>query len=174
MTGRLCALTFLGLTAFAPRATATPQVGARLPTFDAVDLAGHPHNSRELVGQRTLVIAATDVDADGGMRSWGAAIDRRLPAGVRRMVLLAFDLAFFIPSSTARSLARDRSPQRLWGNSWFDSTGRLRVAADLPESEVPFAFVIDADGRVVASAHCEVTSPEAETIWRALEGAPQP
>jgi hypothetical protein len=170
MSNRLVALAFAGVTALSPDGLATPQVGSRLPDFEAVDLAGRRHRSVELVGRPTLVLAATDIDADLPMRAWGAATDRRLPAGAGRVVLLAFDLAFFIPSATARSLARDRSPQSLWGNSWFDSTGRLRVAAGLPESEVPFAFVLDAEGRIVASAHSAVDAPEAEAIWRALEG----
>jgi hypothetical protein len=171
MSNRFLAVGFVGVMALASDGLATPQVGARLPEFEAVDLTGQRHRSQELVGRPTLVIAATDVDADVPMRAWGAATDRRLPPGAGRVVILAFDLAFFIPSATARNMARDRSPPSLWSNSWFDSTGRLRVAAGLPESEVPFAFVLDPSGRIVASAHSAVDAPEAEAIWRALGSA---
>ncbi len=170
MKRTLLALSVAALTAAPFDAAALPEVGGALPVFQVLDLTGRPHDSRELVGRTTLVIAGSDTDADEALRAWGAAADRRLPATARRVTVLAFDLAFFIPASAARGMARDRSPANLWSSTWLDSSGDLRPSFGLPESEVPFAFVLDARGRVVASAHCAVSAPAAEAIWRALGG----
>lgn len=158
----------LGLLLATPAALGFPQVGAAFPTFTVRDLSGQSHHSRELVGRPTLILLASDTDADRAMRAWGDAAERRLPSGAQRVTVLAFDLAVFIPAAAARSMARDRVPQRLWATSWFDSGGDLRPAIGVPESEVPFAFVLDARGRVVWGVQCAVTDPAAERIWRAL------
>ncbi|MDB4928759.1 MAG: hypothetical protein JWM10_1243 [Myxococcaceae bacterium] len=145
-----------------------PQVGAVFPSFEVRDLRGQTHHSRELVGRPTLILLASDTDADLAMRAWGEAADRRLPAGAQRVTVLAFDLAAVIPTAVARGMARDRVPERLWRTSWLDSSGDLRPAIGVPESEVPFAFVLDARGRLVWSVQCAAGDPAAERIWRVL------
>ena len=159
----------LGLLLTTRAALGFPQGGAAFPAFEVRDLTGRSHQSRELLGRPTLILLASDTDADRAMRAWGDAAERRLPAGAQRVTVLAFDLAVFIPTATARSMARDRVPQRLWATSWFDSSGDLRPTIGVPESEVPYAFVLDARGRLVWGVQCAATDPAAERIWRALE-----
>lgn len=168
MTVRASAAALSGLLLATQAALGYPQIGAVFPSFEVRDLTGATHHSRELVGRPTLVLLASDTDADVAMRAWGEAADRRLPAGARRVTVLAFDLAVFIPTATARGMARDRVPQRLWSTSWLDSSGDLRPTIGVPESEVPFAFVLDARGRVVWSVQCAASDPAAERVWRAL------
>ncbi len=169
MTNRAAASSaLLGLLLATRAALGFPQVGAAFPPFEVRDLNGTQHHSRELVGRPTLILLATDTDADAAMRAWGEVAERRLPAGAQRVTVLAFDLAVFIPTATARSMARDRVTQRLWATSWFDSSGDLRPAIGVPESEVPFAFVLDARGRLVWGVQCAASNPAAERIWRAL------
>jgi hypothetical protein len=169
MKFRTAAAVALGPLLSAPLAVAFPQVGAPFPSFEVRDLTGQVHHSRELAGRPTPVIVGSDTDGDVAMRAWGAAAERRLPTGAQRFTVLAFDLAAIVPSALARSIARDRVPERLWHSSWLDSSGELRPTLGVPESEVPFAFVLDARGRVVWGVQCEVGAPGAERIWRALE-----
>lgn len=154
--------------ALAAGAEAAPSIGEALPTFSVSDVTGSVHSSAELVGRPALILVMTDSDADGAMRAWSAAADRRVVAGVRRVQFVALDLAFVVPTELARSMARGRSPERTWGDTWFERSGAFRVALGLPESETPWAVVIDARGRVTAMVHAPVSSPQADRVWEAL------
>lgn len=154
--------------ALASVAHATPRVGARLPAFEIRDLDDRVHSTRELTGQQTFVLAITDSDAADAMRAWGRVADARLPSGVRRVNLVLLDLAFFVPTATARSQARSRTPASMWSTTWMDVHNDLADAAQLPESETPYAFALDGRGEVVAMAHAPVTAPDAEAIWEHL------
>lgn len=161
-------LLFAAVTARGRAPECSPALGRQLPTFTVADVTGQRHGSGELVGRPALVLVMTDSDADVSMRAWSAAADRRLRAGVRRVQFVALDLAVIIPTDLARSIARGRSPEPTWRDTWLGRDGAFRVALGLPESETPWAIVLDADGRVTAMVHAEVTSPEAERIWDTL------
>lgn len=168
LTRRTALLTGVALALGSRTARATPRVGQRLPAFEVDDLTGRAHHSRELAGRYTFVLVGSDTDADSAMRRWGAAADRRLPPGAGRVTVLAFNLAFFIATATARSMARARTPESTWNTTWMERHGELAATLGLPESEVPFVFVLDPSGRIVAAAHCEVDAPPAEAIWAAF------
>lgn len=156
----------LALAAFA--AHATLRVGGELPTFRVADLNGLTHDSRELRGRPTLILAMTDSDAAEAMRRWGAAADRRVGPEVRRVQILSVALAFFVPTATIRSIARGQSHEGLWRSTWMERDGDLAESLGLPESETPYAIVVDARGQVRVVAHCDPASPQAEAVWEAL------
>jgi hypothetical protein len=157
----------------ASRAEAIPQVGSQFPAFSASDVTGQQHHSRELVGHVSLVMVGTDSDVGDALRAWGSVADRRLPANAQRVIVMALDLAVIVPTALARSQARDGTPHHLWHLSWMDIGGTLRPTIGIPESEVPWIFVVDASGRVVANAHCAASDAGAAPIWRALETSAQ-
>lgn len=144
-------------------------VGSVFPTFSAIDLADVTHNSREVRGRPTFVLAITDSDAGEAMRAWGEQAKRRLPPQAARLHLVALDLAFIVPTSTFLGRARSGTMRSLWSRTWADRSDKLRRDVGLPESETPFAFALDAEGVIVAAAHCNADEPAAEAVWRALE-----
>ena len=152
-----------------PAALAIPQVGAEFPTVEATDITGQGHHTRELRGHPTLVLLGSDSDAGDALRAWGEIANRRLPPGAERLIVMAMHLVFIIPTATARSMARNQTPERFWHQSWIDTGGTLRERVGVPESEVPFVFVLNSEGRVVASVHSLAGAPGTEQIWRALD-----
>jgi hypothetical protein len=139
-----------------------------LTPFSAYDLLGQPHRSSELVGRGTLVIAITDRDGSSAMRAWYSAADRRAPASTRRISLLALDLPFYVSAGLARRVARGEVPQQYWHQTWLDRHGALARTLGLEKTTAPYVFALDAQGRVVASAHGQVDRVDARAIWSAL------
>lgn len=162
------AMAIATITALSPHVESVPTLGATLTAFSVTDVTGRRHSSTELVGQPTLVLVMTDCDADAPMRAWSTTADRRLPPTVRRVQFVALDLAFIVPTDLARSMARGRSPERTWRDTWFDRDGSFRVTLGLPESETPWAIALDPHGRITAIVHTQATSPAAERVWAAL------
>lgn len=158
----------IALTVMSAVAHATLRVGGELPAFTVADLTGVQHDSRELRGRPTLILAMTDSDASEAMRRWGAVADRRVGANVRRVQIISVGLAFIVPTVTIRSIARGQSPEGVWRSTWMERDGDLAESLGLPESEVPYAIALDAEGRVRVVAHCDPTSPQAEAVWEAL------
>ena len=169
MSSKFLSVVAVALLLLSPPASAIPQVGAAFPAFEASDITGQAHHTRELLGHPTLVLLGSESGAGDPLRAWGDVANRRLPPGAQRLIVMALHLVFFIPNVTARSMARDQTPQQFWHQSWLDTGGSLRERIGVSESEVPFVFVVDATGHVVASVHCAAGSPGAEQIWRALD-----
>lgn len=161
-------LLFASMMALGRAPECSPSLGNHLPSFTVADVTGERHGSGELVGRPALILVMTDSDADVPMRAWSAAADRRVRGAVRRVQFVALDLAGIIPTDLARSIARGRSPEATWRDTWLGRDGEFRIALGLPESETPWAIVLDGQGRVAAMVHGEVTSPEAERIWGML------
>lgn len=143
-------------------------LGGELPPFVVDDITGRAHGSHELRGRPTLLLALTDGAADAAMRAWGDAATQRLPATVRRVQIVSLDVPFVVPTEVLRAIARDRSPERVWRYTWLDRDGALRGPLGLTESPAPWAYALDAGGRIVARAHGAPDSPEALAVWEAL------
>jgi hypothetical protein len=163
MAGAL-ALALLG----APGAFALPPKGEPLPDFSAKDLTEKRHESGELKGKPSLVVIITDKDAGEGMRGWFDAADQQVPDSVHRQSLITLKLPFVVSEGTARNKAKGHVPKNFWGDTWLDKNGGMAKALGLASSDTPYVLALDAQGRVVASVHATVDSPEARTIWSAL------
>lgn len=148
---------------------AQPHAGDEWPAISSRDLRDQPHSSAEWRGRRTLVVVITDKDAGDEMRRWFDAANERLPPEVRRASILSLKLPFFASAGMARSKARDQVPEQFWGETWLDRNGAMAKSLGLDESRVPYVFVLDEQGRVLASVHATTTNPGAtEVIWSSL------
>lgn len=152
----------------APGAFALPERGQPLPAFSARDLTSGPHQSHELKGCPTLMVIITDKDAGDRMRGWFDAADQHLADSVHRQSLITLKLPFFVSEGTVRGKAKNQVPRAYWRDTWLDKNGGMAQALDLAPSDTPYVLALDAEGRVVASVHADVDSPEARTIWSAL------
>jgi hypothetical protein len=155
-------LTTLGIAAYA-----APRTGDHFPTVSAEDLTGQAHSTDELRGRRALVVAITDKDAAGAAHSWFIAADAQVPANVARESLVSLHLPFFVSTSTAQSKAREQVPRQHWQATLLDR-GEMARQLGLEGGQVPYVFVLDENGRVIAAVHAAVDSPQAETIWNAF------
>jgi hypothetical protein len=68
----------------------------------------------------------------------------------------------------SRAIARGRSAERVWRYTWLDRDGALRGPLGIEESATPWAFALDARGRIMARAHGAPDSTEAMAVWEAL------
>ncbi|MFP2930051.1 TlpA family protein disulfide reductase [Pyxidicoccus sp. 3LG] len=149
-------------------AGAIPGPGESLPEFSTKDLLDQPHQSRELTGRPTLLVVITDKDGGDEMQRWFDTAGSRVPEAVHRASILSLKVPFFVSTGTVRGKARQRVPRAFWGDTWLDKNGDMAKALGLATSRTPYAFALDAEGRVVAAVHGTVDSPEAEALWRAF------
>ncbi|MBZ4416915.1 peroxiredoxin [Myxococcus sp. RHSTA-1-4] len=161
-------LALVGALLAATTAGATLRPGESLPEFSTKDLLDQPHQSRELVGRTTLLVVITDKDGGDEMRRWFDTANTRVPGSVHRASILTFKLPFFVSAGTVRGKAREKVPREFWRDTWLDKNGDMAKALGLASSRTPYAFVLDARGRVVAAVHGTVDSPEAQAVWDAL------
>ncbi|NMO21969.1 hypothetical protein HPC49_35105 [Pyxidicoccus fallax] len=161
-------LVLLGVLLVATVAGAVPRPGESLPDFSTKDLLDQPHKSQELVGRTTLLVVITDKDGGDEMKRWFDTATARVPDSVHRASILSFKLPFFVSAGTVRGKAREKVPRAFWRDTWLDKNGDMAKALGLPSSRTPFAFVLDAKGRVVAAVHGTVDSPDARAVWDSL------
>ncbi|MHA7629120.1 hypothetical protein [Corallococcus sp. M7] len=152
----------------APGAFALPSRGQPLPEFSARDLTSGQHASDELKGRPTLLVVITDKDAGDQMRGWFDAADQHVADSVHRQSLITLKLPFFVSEGAARGKAKNQVPQAFWKDTWMDKNGDMAKALGLSSSDTPYVLALDAEGRVLASVHAAVDSPEARAIWSAL------
>ncbi|CAM3490785.1 hypothetical protein OV207_25680 [Corallococcus sp. BB11-1] len=157
-----------GALLLSPGAFALPPAGQPLPAFSARDLTEGAHASEELKGRPALVVIITDKDAGEAMRGWFAEADTRMPDTVRRQSLITLKLPFIVSEGAARGKAKKHVPEGFWKDTWLDKNGGMAKALGLASSRTPYVLALDEDGRVVASVHATVDSPEARAIWSAL------
>ncbi|MBN9687250.1 MULTISPECIES: hypothetical protein [unclassified Corallococcus] len=157
-----------GVLLMAPGAFALPSRGQPLPEFSARDLTSGQHASDELNGRPTLLVVITDKDAGDRMRGWFDAADAHVADSVHRQSLITLKLPFFVSEGAARGKAKNQVPQAFWKDTWMDKNGGMAKALGLSPSDTPYVLALDAQGRVVASVHATVDSPEARAIWSAL------
>ena len=151
----------------ATTALAAPRSGDPFPNMSAQDLTGAVHSTAELTGRRTLVVAITNRGAGNAMRAWYAAADSRMPSNVGRESLLSLRLPFFVSMGQARDKARAQVPQQYWQATLLDR-GEMAKQLGLDDGQVPYVFVLDERGVVVAAVHATVDSPQAREIWTAF------
>ena len=151
----------------AATAQADPQPGATFPAFAAHDILGGTHQSQELSGHRTLVIAITDRGASEVMAAWWAAAQQRVPSSVGRVSIVSIEFPE-IAMGMARSRARQRTQPAARPHTWLDGNRQMAHALGLAPSTTPWVFVLDEHGRVVATAHSAVDAPAASAVWSAV------
>ncbi|MFP2913350.1 TlpA family protein disulfide reductase [Pyxidicoccus sp. 3LFB2] len=152
----------------ATTAGAVPRPGEQLPEFTTRDLLDRPHKSRELVGRPTLLVVITDKDGGDEMQKWFDTAKTRVPEAVHRASILTLKLPFFVSAGTVRGKVREKVPRVFWGDTWLDKNGAMGKALGLATSRTPYAFVLDARGRVVAAVHGTADAREAQAVWDAL------
>src|SRR5690349_16553266 len=83
------ALAVLAAAWLSASAQAMPRSGEPFPRIAAEDLTGKMHDTGELVGHRTLVIAIVDQSAAEPMRNWYQTADTRMAANIERKSLIS-------------------------------------------------------------------------------------
>lgn len=166
----LKALLLTGALLAATAAGAMPRPGETLPDFTTKDLLDRKHQSRELTGRPTLLVVITDQGGGDEMKRWFDTAGTRVPMSVHRASILSLKLPFFVSTGTVRGKARQKVPRDFWGDTWLDKNGDMAKALGLATSRTPYAFALDAEGRVVAAVHGTVDAPEAQALFKALSG----
>lgn len=151
-------------------AGAAPRPGDALPEFSGEDLRGKPHESQELVGRRTLLVVLTDKDGGDAMQQWFDTAATQVPGSVHRASILTFKLPFFVSEDSARERARKKVPKGAWTDTWLDKNGAMGKTLSLSSSPMPYAFALDERGRVLATVHGEVDSPDGQALLKKLAG----
>ena len=67
----------------------------------------------------------------------------------------------------ARDKARHQVPRQCWQATLLDC-GDMAKQLGLEDGQVPYVFVLDERGIVVAAVHATVDTPQAREIWNAL------
>lgn len=166
---------FVGTVAFAVAAptaevAAAPKTGERFPIFAAVDVAGQPQSTASFRGAPTLVVVITERGAGDAMRAWFEGALKRAPT-VRQKGIISIGLPIFVSESYARSKAREQIPQKYWHDNLFDGHRSMAKRLGVSESDIPWVFVLDAEGHIVAGVHALAETPAANAAWIALAAA---
>jgi hypothetical protein len=149
---------------------ADPRPGAAAPSFDAEDLNGRAHSSRELAQRPTVVVVCTSADASSAANAWLQQAKNRAHGQVRVVTLVALRLPFFVSQGMVRGRARPQVNPGEWTNTWIDVHGHVQSALGISDgSATPYVFTVDAQGRVVASVHAPVNHPSASAIMSAID-----
>ncbi|MBI2395592.1 MAG: hypothetical protein HYV09_38860 [Deltaproteobacteria bacterium] len=151
-------------------AAAAPKPPEPFPLFIARDVTGQRQSTATWRGAPTLVVAITDRRASDAMRAWFQDAEKRAPA-VRLKGLISIRVPFFISDSYARARARESIPMKHWHDNLLDVHLGIAKVLSVSESDVPWAFALDAQGRVVAVAHATVDAPEARAVLRFLDAS---
>ncbi len=170
----LVAVWALGALVLGGAAAALPGAGEPVPAFSAKDLLGQPHESREWQGRRTLLVVITDQHGGDEMRRWFDTADTRIPKEVHRASIISLSLPFYVSTGMVRSRAKNQVPQTFWRDTWADKDSKMAKMLGLATSQQPYVLALDEHGRVLASVHGTVDSPDAQAIWGALSGQQPP
>lgn len=152
----------------AQTASAAPKPSEAFPLFIARDVAGQKQSTATFRGAPTLVLAITDRGAGDAMRAWFEGAQKRAPT-VRLKGLISIEVPSFISDDFVRARARESIPKSRWQDNLLDTHLGIAQVLSLPESDVPWAFVLDAQGRVVAAAHAKADAQAATAVWKALD-----
>ena len=151
-------------------AGAAPAAGVPFPRFSTRDLEGTARTERDLKGRLTLLVVVTSPSASDRLNAWMRTTQASFPDDVvRRVVLLAFDLAFFVPTGIVRDKARAKVPRHYWKDTMLDVHGELAGQVGLPTGDdKPYVFVLDKNARVRVAVHGELNAKTREVVWAAL------
>ncbi|WP_224243428.1 hypothetical protein [Hyalangium gracile] len=170
----LALLWSLGALVWGAPAVALPGPGETVPSFAAKDLLGQRHESQQWQGRHTLLVVITDQHAGDEMRRWFDAAATRLPEEVHRASIISLGLPFYVSTGMLRGRAKEQVPQQFWTDTWADKDGKMARVLGLATSRQPYVLALDERGRVMASVHGNVDSPDAPLIWDALSGQQHP
>lgn len=167
---------FLGATAagvvasMAGSASAAPSVGQPFPRFSTKNLEGDAKTHLDLPGRVTLVVAVTSPSASDRLNQWMLQTKASFPdAVVRRVVMLALDLAFIVPTGIVRDRARAKVPRQYWKDTMLDVHGDLAKQLGLESgSDKPFVYVLDQSAHVTASVRGALDERTRAVVWSAL------
>jgi hypothetical protein len=168
--GRWVVVATVALAGATGEAAAAPKAGDAFPVFTVEDVTGQRQSTASFRGAPTLVVAITERGAGDAMRAWFVGAQKRAPA-VRQKGLISVSVPFFVSDSYARDKAREKIPKQYWHDNLFDSHLGIAKILGLSESDVPWVFVLDAEGRVVAAAHSLAEPASANAVWKSLEEA---
>lgn len=149
-------------------AQASPAVGAPMPSFTVSDLNGTRHTERDLVGRWTVVLAMTDKDVGDDLTAWWRRLETVVPPNTRMLTFAALNLFPLIATDTIVGQARDATPRPRWGTVWLSRDGSFARSLGLPEVEMPWVYVINPEGRVVAVAHERVNDAAVRRLVSAI------
>jgi len=151
-------------------ASAAPSVGAAFPSFSAHDLNGGAHSHRELSGRKRFVSVITGMDASEPMRAWLDQAEARLGRSRGNVIaLVALEFSFIAFDGIVRSQARAHTPNHRWPFVWMERDGSLTRSLGLPNgSNLPWVYIVEANGTVSRWIHGYVTHPDAPAFWTAL------
>lgn len=149
---------------------AAPAAGQPFPRFSTSDLEGTARTERDLAGRLTLLVVVTSPSASDRLDAWMQTTQASFPdTVVRRVVLLAFDLLFFVPTVVVRDKARAKVPRQYWRDTMLDVHGELAGQVGLPTGDdKPYVFVLDKDSSVRVAVHGELNAKTREVVWTAL------
>lgn len=158
---------------FGLAAHADPQPGRAFPTFAVNDLAGNSHTQRDLAGRWTVLFVMSDKDTHPAISPWYRRVRQGAPEA-RLITMAALDLFPLIPTATVVSQARDNTPRARWSEVWLSRDGSLAASLGLPESEIPWVFVVSPAGRVVEAVHGTVDDASVARVLAALPSRAAP
>lgn len=147
---------------------ALPAPRETVPSFEAKDLLGKSHDTREWQGRRVLVVMITDQHAGDEMRRWFDAADGQMSEQVHRASIISLGLPFYVSAGMARGKAQQQVPRAFWSDTWMDKDAKMAKRLGLATSREPYVLALDEKGQVLASVHGTVDSPDAPSIWKAL------
>ena len=148
---------------------AIPQPGGTFPSLDAEDLTGRPVNTEEWLRSPSLIVVTTEREGSEQTRAWFDTAKAKSPPDLQMRSILSLHLPFFVSEGKARAEARKEVPQEDWDDTILDVRGQSAKTLGLSASEEPYVFLVDAHGRVLASAHSPADAPQSRAVWEALE-----
>ena len=168
---RMLAL-FVVVLSMASTANGQPRVGQPIPTFAVNDLEGTRHTQSDLLGRYTVICAMTDKDIGPALEAWWRPLEIAVPPGTPMLTFTALDIFGLVPTETILSQARERTPRGHWNRVWFSRDGSLAEQLSLGDSEIPWVFVVDPRGRVLASVHANFSPANLARVVSVIPRAP--
>lgn len=153
-------------------AAALPPPGGRLPGFVVDDIEGVRHTQRDLRGHWSVALVMTDKDVRDDVAAWWRRLYGAVPSTAEMYTFGALNIFPLVPTSSLISRARDSTPRALWRTVWFSRDGSFARSLGLPEEELPWVLVIDADGRLVLSLHERVSDDAVNRVLAAVPATP--
>lgn len=150
-------------------ALAIPRAGDIFPSVNAEDLEGHKMNTGEWLRSPSLIVVTTEREGSELTREWFDEAKSQSPQDLHLRSILSLQLPFFVSAGKARAEARKEVPPEAWDDTILDARGQTAETLGLDASKEPYVFLVDSEGRVLASAHGRVDAPQSRAVWRALE-----
>jgi hypothetical protein len=151
-------------------ACVTPRVGETVPPFVMRDLTGAVRTQRDLTGVWQVCLLAGDDDALKAVADWFHRLRIAAP-GVPIMTLLATDLFAFLPTSSLVNDLRESTPRHRWREVWVARDGLLVGSLSIFDTDVPWVWVVDPQGRVAESLYGDVSPAGLGRVLSALPRA---